>query len=128
MVIRTFSFSPSHLSQILLVTTPLAQTQAASLQNVSWQQTALPFLPGSVFAQHNRFSFLGVQSSDSRGLGGRVAASAVCREAEKGVWESQDVGGSMLLDPFEGERKSSSLGLSWLEQLGCACPLLLPGR
>lgn len=68
------------------------------------------------------FSFLGVQSSDSRGLGGRVAASAVCREAEKGVQESQDVGGSMLLGPFEGERKLSSLGLTWLSSWDALVP------
>lgn len=71
------------------------------------------------------FSFLGVQSSESRGLGGRVAAAG-CRQGGRRVecgrakvWvEACHVG------PFEGERKFS-LGLSGVEPLGCTCPLLL---
>lgn len=126
-----FSLTPSPISlRIRWWPHPWHRHRQLSLQNVSWQRAALPFLPGSVFTlSTNRFSFLGVQSSDSRGLGGSVAERAVCREAEKwGVGEPRCGWKHCYVGPLEGERKfSSSLGLPGAEQLRCACPLLLSG-
>lgn len=55
----------------------------------------------------NRFSFLGVQSSDSRELGGREAA--ICLLGSRGLWESRDVGGSMAMWAVWREEENCAL-------------------
>lgn len=53
-----------------------------------------PSSPAQSSFSTNPFSFLGVQSSESRGLSGREAAVGCLLGGRKGVWGSQDMGGS----------------------------------
>lgn len=53
-----------------------------------------PSSPAVSSLSTNPFSFLGVQISESRGLSGREAAVGCLQGGRKGVWGSQDVGGS----------------------------------
>lgn len=67
-----------------------------------------PSSPALSSLSTNPFSFLGVQSSESRGLSGREAAVGCLQGGRKGVWGSQDVGGKCCFgEPFEGEGELS---------------------
>lgn len=93
--------------------TPLAPTQAA--YPAGRQLAGSPSLPPLLCLPSAQilFSFLGVQSSESRGLSGREAAVG-CLQGGRRVWGSLDVGGSAALGNLLREKENLAvLEICW---------------
>lgn len=68
-----------------------------------------PSSPAPSSLSTNPFSFLGVQSSESRGLSGREAAVGCLQGGRNGVWGSQDVGGSAAMGNLLREKENLAI-------------------
>lgn len=90
--------------------TPLAPTQAAyPAERASAGRQPFPSSPALSSRSTNPFSFLGVQSSGSRGLSGREAAVGCLLGGRKGLWGSQDVGGNVALGNLLREKENLAI-------------------